>query len=139
MAEQVYTWICRHLPEGPKPNLVRPVNYARIVSTVTIVLGLFTLFTVCAPYVLPIIRNRKIWAPISLVAVVLFTSGYMFNNIRKVPYVVPDDKGGITLFAGAFSSQFGLESQIVAAMCKSHASVRFKCCLPFRIFSHFLC
>jgi oligosaccharyltransferase complex subunit gamma len=42
----------------------------------------------------------------------------MFNHIRKVPYVAGDGRGGISYFAGGFSNQFGLETQIVAAMCK---------------------
>ena len=44
----------------------------------------------------------------------------MFNHIRKVPYVSGDGKGGISYFAGGFSSQFGLETQIIAAMCRSY-------------------
>lgn len=43
----------------------------------------------------------------------------MFNHIRKVPYVAGDGKGGISYFAGGFQNQFGLETQIVAAMCRS--------------------
>lgn len=42
----------------------------------------------------------------------------MFNHIRKVPYVAGDGRGGISYFAGGFSNQFGMETQIVAAMCK---------------------
>lgn len=42
----------------------------------------------------------------------------MFNHIRKVPYVAADGKGGVSYFAGGFQNQFGLETQIVAAMCK---------------------
>ena len=42
----------------------------------------------------------------------------MFNHIRKVPYVAGDGKGGISYFAGGFSNQFGMETQIVAAMCE---------------------
>jgi oligosaccharyltransferase complex subunit gamma len=52
-----------------------------------------------------------------LIAVLLFTSGHMFNHIRKVPYVAGDGKGGVSYFAGGFQNQFGLETQIVAAMC----------------------
>ncbi|KAH0367485.1 hypothetical protein KCU89_g18737, partial [Aureobasidium melanogenum] len=68
------------------------------------------------PYVLPIIQSRNLWAALSLIAVLLFTSGHMFNHIRKVPYVAGDGKGGISYFAGGFQNQFGLETQIVAAM-----------------------
>lgn len=40
----------------------------------------------------------------------------MFNHIRKVPYVSGDGHGGISYFAGGFQNQFGLETQIVAAI-----------------------
>lgn len=40
----------------------------------------------------------------------------MFNHIRKVPYAQPDGKGGLNYFAGGFQNQFGLETQIVAAI-----------------------
>ncbi|KAL4874195.1 hypothetical protein BDV12DRAFT_159312 [Aspergillus spectabilis] len=115
-ADQVYTWINRHLPDGPKPPLVRPINYMRIISGITIMMGAVTLFTVLSPYVFPVIRNRNLWAAFSLIAILLFTSGHMFNHIRKVPYVVGDGRGGISYFASGFSNQFGMETQIVAAM-----------------------
>ncbi|KAB8263730.1 hypothetical protein BDV32DRAFT_118317 [Aspergillus pseudonomiae] len=115
-ADQLYVWINRHLPEGPKPPLVRPINYIRLISAVTILMGVLTLFTVLSPYVLPIIQNRNLWAAFSLISILLFTSGHMFNHIRKVPYVVGDGKGGISYFAGGFSNQFGMETQIIAAI-----------------------
>ncbi|CAL5874900.1 uncharacterized protein PFLUO_LOCUS9202 [Penicillium psychrofluorescens] len=115
-ADQLYSWINRHLPEGPKPPLVRPVNYMRIVSAVTILMGVVTLFTVLSPYVLPVVQNRNLWAAVSLIAILLFTSGQMFNHIRKVPYVAGDGRGGISYFAGGFQNQYGMETQIVAAM-----------------------
>lgn len=71
------------------------------------------------PYLLPVIQNRNFWAAISLISILLFTSGHMFNHIRKVPYVAGDGRGGISYFAGGFQNQFGLETQIVAAMCMS--------------------
>ena len=94
------------------------MNYFKIISITTAILGLITLVTVTAPYILPILQNRNLWAAFSLIAVLLFTSGHMFNHIRKVPYVAGDGKGGISYFAGGFSNQFGLETQIVAAICK---------------------
>ena len=116
-AETIYGWITRHLPPGDHPPLTRPVNYTRVVVGVTIAIGLFTFGTVAYPYLLPVIQNRNLWAGISLVAVLLFTSGHMFNHIRHVPYVSGDGKGGISYFAGGFSNQYGMETQIVAAMC----------------------
>ena len=123
-AEQVHSWISRHLPPGPRPPLIRPFNYIGLITTTTLVLGLITFITLAKPYVLPVIQNRNLWAGVSLIAILLFTSGHMFNHIRKVPYVSGDGKGGITYFAGGFSNQFGMETQIVAAMCK-HVHMRF--------------
>lgn len=42
----------------------------------------------------------------------------MYNHIRKTAYVGGDGKGGMSYFAGGFSNQYGLETQIIAAMCK---------------------
>jgi len=115
-ADSIHAWISRHLPEGHKPPVVRPFNYIRAIAITVSILGSISLFTVAAPYVLPIIQNRNLWAAISLIAVLLFTSGHMFNHIRKVPYVSGDGKGGISYFAGGFQNQFGLETQLVAAI-----------------------
>ncbi len=91
----------------------------RLITITTAILGLVSFFSVAAPYIIPIIQNRNLWAAISLIIILLFTSGHMFNHIRKVPYVAGDGKGGMSYFAGGFSNQFGLETQIVAAMCMS--------------------
>lgn len=117
-ADGIHAWISRNLPEGPHPPIIRPINYVKIVSVTTAVLGLITFITVAAPYILPVIQNRNLWAAFSLIMVLLFTSGHMFNHIRKVPYVAGDGKGGISYFAGGFQNQFGMETQIVAAVCE---------------------
>jgi len=118
-AEQVHTWISRQLPaDAPKPAVYRPINWIKVISVTTAVLGVVTFGAVAFPYVVPILQNRNLWAAVSLLGVLLFTSGHMFNHIRKTPYVSGDGKGGLNYFAGGFSNQFGLESQIVAAMCK---------------------
>lgn len=118
-ADSIQTWLERQLPDRPHPKLVRPINYVKIAVTTTSILGVITFLTVAAPYVWPVISNRNLWAAVSLIAVLLFTSGHMFNHIRHAPYVGGDGKGGVSYFAGGFQNQFGLETQIVAAMCKS--------------------
>ncbi|KAK1068046.1 oligosaccharyl transferase subunit ost3/OST6 [Friedmanniomyces endolithicus] len=115
-AEPIHAWITRQLPSIPHPAFVRPINYMKIAVISTAVVGLITLVTVAAPYILPVIQNRNLWAAISLIAVLLFTSGHMFNHIRGVPYVGGDGKGHVSYFAGGFQNQFGMETQIVAAM-----------------------
>ncbi|KFZ10276.1 hypothetical protein V501_05256 [Pseudogymnoascus sp. VKM F-4519 (FW-2642)] len=115
-AEQIHAWVSRQIPDGPHPAISRPINWVRIIAVSTTVLATITFLGVAWPYLLPIIQNRNLWAAISLIAILLFTSGHMFNHIRKVPYVVGDGHGGVSYFAGGFSNQYGLETQIVAAM-----------------------
>lgn len=116
-AEQIHAWISRQVPaDVPKPSVARPINWVKILSVTVVVLGVIIFIAVASPYILPVLQNRNLWAALSLIAVLLFTSGHMFNHIRKTPYVSGDGKGGISYFAGGFSNQFGLESQIVAAI-----------------------
>ncbi|EEQ28502.1 oligosaccharyl transferase subunit ost3/OST6 [Microsporum canis] len=115
-AEQMHLWISRHLPDVPKPNLVRPVNYSRVIGMLIGALAVISIVTVSSKYILPLLRSRNLWTALSLLAILLFTTGHMFNHIRKVPYVAGDGKGGISYFAGGFQTQFGLESQIIAAI-----------------------
>lgn len=117
-AEQVHAWITRQLPDRPHPKVKRPINWIRGLVITTIILGTVTAISVAWPYMLPVIQNRNVWAAISLIAILLFTSGHMFNHIRKVPYVAGDGHGGVSYFARGFSAQYGLETQIVAAICE---------------------
>jgi oligosaccharyltransferase complex subunit gamma len=117
-AEQVHAWVARHLPDRPHPPIKRPINWMRWISTFVVLSGGLTASYVAWPYVLPVIQSRTVWAAITLISILLFTSGHMFNHIRNVPYVAGDGKGGISYFANGFQNQYGLETQIVAAMCK---------------------
>lgn len=108
----------RHLPDRPHPPVKRPIDWVKWIITTVILSGSATAAFVAWPYVVPIVQSRNVWAAISLISILLFTSGHMFNHIRKVPYVAADGRGGISYFAAGFQSQYGMETQVVAAMCK---------------------
>ncbi|KAL2756121.1 hypothetical protein ACRALDRAFT_1042809 [Sodiomyces alcalophilus JCM 7366] len=116
VAEQVHSWLSRHLPGRPHPPVKRPINWIRWVSSVAIALGFCTGLITATPYVLPVLQNRNLWAAMSLIAILLFTSGHMFNQIRKIPYVVGNGRGGVTYFAAGFQTQLGIETQVVAVL-----------------------
>lgn len=118
-AELVRDWVTRHLPNmSPVPRISRPVNYVKIVTIGTLLSGAVTAAFVAWPYVMPILQNRNLWAAACVLGVLVFTSGHMFNHIRQTPYVGGNGRGGINYFAGGFQNQFGLETQIVGAICK---------------------
>ena len=120
-ADQVRAWLTRHTPDRPHPPIHRPINWMRIVVTTVAVTGVATLVATTFRYIQPVIQNRNLWAAVTLIAIILFTSGHMFNHIRKVPYITQDQRGRIAYFTGGFQSQLGIETQIVAAMCKFRA------------------
>ncbi|KAL2264977.1 hypothetical protein VTJ83DRAFT_7487 [Remersonia thermophila] len=115
-AEVVHHWIARQLPNRPHPPVKRPINWMRWISTFVVVTGGATASYVAWPWVLPVVRNRTVWAAVTLIAILMFTSGHMFNRIRQVPYVAGDGRGGISYFAKGFQTQYGLETQIIAAI-----------------------
>ena len=135
-AEQLHDWLARHMPDRPHPPIKRPINWLRWISGLTFVSGVATAGFVAWPFLLPIIQNRNIWAAVSLIAILLFTSGHMFNHIRKVPYIAQDGKGGISYFAGGFQNQLGMETQIVAAMCKTPRDTHGIGCIAYMLTFH---
>ncbi|KAG5952591.1 hypothetical protein E4U53_000467 [Claviceps sorghi] len=114
--ELIHAWLARNLPGRPHPELKRPINYMRWASVITFFAGVVTAAVSAAPYILPVIQNRNLWAAGSMIAILLFISGHMFNHIRKVPYVAGDGGRGIVYFTPGFQNQLGLETQIVAAV-----------------------
>ncbi|KAL1902075.1 oligosaccharyl transferase subunit ost3/OST6 [Ceratocystis pirilliformis] len=115
-AEVVHGWISRHLPGRPHPAIKRPIDYVSLAVNTILVSGSLTLALVMWPYAIPMIQSRNLWAATSLIAILIFTSGHMFNHIRKVPYVAMTRDGGISYFAGGFQNQLGLETQVIAAL-----------------------
>lgn len=102
------------------------MNWVKIGTYGTIGIASVVGITVLYPYLLPILQNRNLWAAISVFSILLFCSGHMFNHIRGAPYMGGNGRGGVEYFAGGFQNQFGLESQIVGAMCMSSLSLL--CC-----------
>ncbi|KAJ1326691.1 OST3/OST6 family transporter [Microdochium nivale] len=113
-AEALHAWIAKHLEGRPHPKVSRPINWVKIIVTTVSGLAIVGAVAKLGPYLLPILQSRNLWATISLIGILLFTSGHMFNQIRKVPYVAGNGKGGVSYFAAGFQSQYGLETQIIA-------------------------
>ncbi|KAK6360548.1 oligosaccharyl transferase subunit ost3/OST6 [Orbilia blumenaviensis] len=113
-AEAVARWLTHTTKHTV--TIHRPFNYVKLFTFVGGIIGLATGSKLAYPYLAPALYSRNLWAAVSLVAVLLFTSGHMFNHIRKVPYVVQGRGGGVSYIASGFSNQFGLETQIVAVV-----------------------
>ena len=67
---------------------------------------------------LPILQSRFLWGAGSIVLILTFTSGHMWNRIKNAPYVAAAQGGGVSWVAGGFQNQLGMESQVVAGLCE---------------------
>lgn len=124
-AESVRDWIARHTPGRPHPEVSRPTEWFKIITSVVTIVGGFSALVTVWPYIEPIVTNRKVVAFFCVGFILIHTSGHMFNSIRNVPYAGNDGKGRIAYFAGGFQSQYQLESQIIAALCMLPQLLRF--------------
>lgn len=97
-----------HVPFNPTPYIVTPL------VLLSLGVGGFTMW----PYALPLLQSRIVWGVSSILLILTFTSGYMWNKIKNAPYVTGGPNGQVTWIAGGFQNQLGLESQIVGATCE---------------------
>jgi oligosaccharyltransferase complex subunit gamma len=115
-AESIARWISQNSPQH-EPKVVRPYDYTNLLIGIGATAAALAILKLSFSTLKPAIYSRNLWAAVSLVLILLFTSGHMFNHIRRVPYVVNNGKGGISYIAGGFQNQFGLETQIIAVVC----------------------
>ena len=69
-------------------------------------------------FLIPVVQSRIVWGVASMILILTFTSGYMWNKIKNAPYVHVNQEGHVSWFAGGYQNQLGLESQVVAGMCE---------------------
>lgn len=68
---------------------------------------------------LPLVQSRIIWGVFSIVLILTFTSGFMWNRIKNAPYIGVTQGGTVSWIAGGYQNQLGIESQVVGGVCKS--------------------
>ncbi|TFL07636.1 oligosaccharyl transferase subunit OST3/OST6 family [Pterulicium gracile] len=74
----------------------------------TIAFG-FLAFATFLRYAQPVLQSRFTWGIITVISIVVFTSGFMFNRIRNTPWAGPK---GASVAAG-FQTQYAQETQMV--------------------------
>lgn len=95
----------------------QPLNTKLITASITGVLTLVGAIFFIGPYIPNLFKSSKpIWMLLCLGSMIIFTSGHMWNSIRGAPYVAMGQGGKPEYFAGGFQSQYGVETQIVAAI-----------------------
>lgn len=97
-----------------KFNLYVPVNYNRVIFNAVVTFTLCVLAKVFFGQVRSIFFSKFLWIGLSIISVLLFTSGYMFTQIRQAPYVREHPDGKVEYFMAGQQMQLGIETQIVS-------------------------
>ncbi|KAG2216651.1 hypothetical protein INT45_010791 [Circinella minor] len=100
---------------GAPVPVKRPFDYFSLGIKIFGVVGVAAILKLLYPYVGTILFHRNTWAALSIITILIMTSGHMWNQIRKPPYVMPGPGGKMNFVAGGFQQQLGLESRVVGA------------------------
>lgn len=99
---------------GFEVKVHEPFKWDRFFLTIGTVITIGVVLKIAWKQVLNIFQKKQLWTAVTLVCILMFTAGHMFNMIRKVPYLMNDGHGGITYFIGGHQNQIGVETQIIA-------------------------
>ena len=105
-------------PHLPKFEIHVPFNPLPLIFTALTALVSLTAIFFLWSAILPILQSRILWGAGSIITILTFTSGHMWNRIKNAPYVAGTQNGGVTWIASGFQNQLGMESQVVAGLCK---------------------
>jgi oligosaccharyltransferase complex subunit gamma len=111
LAEDLAKWLETTSMLHPKIAIRRPLDYARILTTILVLGVLAATGKVVFKNFGGVFQAKALWLVLSELIIIVMISGYMWNQIRTPPYM------GKTLWAEGFSSQYVAETQVMASMC----------------------
>lgn len=84
---------------GHKVNVTRPVDYMKLGIKLFLAVGAAAILKIAYQHFSFIINHKNTWAIISILFILTFTSGYMWNRIRTPPFVMPGKNGEVNYIA----------------------------------------
>ncbi|CAH6718711.1 dolichyl-diphosphooligosaccharide--protein glycosyltransferase subunit 3 [[Candida] jaroonii] len=97
-----------------KFNLHVPINYTRIAVNAGITFGVLVLAFIFNKQVMKVLTSKTLWTGAAIFLILLFNAGYMFNQIRQMPYVREHPDGRVDYWVQGQQAQLGFETQLVS-------------------------
>ncbi|ODV88308.1 hypothetical protein CANARDRAFT_193130 [[Candida] arabinofermentans NRRL YB-2248] len=114
---QLVTWVVAATKLSPELfKLVEKRDYSNIALNILIVVGALGVMYKGQKKIVKMIYNQRGWQGFSIIFVILFTCGYMFNVIRGTQYIKTNKDGTNEYFIPGHQAQLGVETQIVSAI-----------------------
>ncbi|KAG0326175.1 oligosaccharyl transferase subunit ost3/OST6 [Dissophora globulifera] len=119
-AEPFAAWLSAK--SGVPLQVPRPFDFVAFASKLLSLLGMFIIGRFLYSQAGKILHSKHLWAAISLVRTRkqynVVHSRHMWNQIRNPPYSMKGRDGSTGYIAAGFQNQFGLETQIIAVICR---------------------
>ncbi|KAJ3084651.1 oligosaccharyl transferase subunit ost3/OST6, partial [Rhizoclosmatium hyalinum] len=109
-AEDFAFWIEKH--SGHKIHISRPIDFKLYGTYAIMAVSSIGTLVALRSQIIAFLSEKKLWQMMSLSFIVIFCSGYMWNQIRGPPFM-GSENGKPAMFAGGFQNQYVAESQIV--------------------------
>lgn len=106
------------LKESLNKNVVlrHPIQWGSITITAVATFLVVILLKHQKHLISAVVQSKQIWGVVGVLAIVLFTTGYMFNAIRGMPFVTAGENGGVKYFVAGQQQQLGAETQIMSVL-----------------------
>eukprot|EP00835_Amoeboradix_gromovi_P004954 NODE_424_length_8864_cov_0.190188.p3 type:complete len:230 gc:universal NODE_424_length_8864_cov_0.190188:8725-8036(-) len=98
-------------------------SYTKTIPKKQLFFGLLAAFGVTIggallwPLISKLFGNPRIWMALTVAAVLVFTSGHLFVQMRGMPEHGRNEDGTKQMIAPGFQSQYGYEARLVAGLC----------------------
>ncbi|KAJ3018709.1 UNVERIFIED_CONTAM: oligosaccharyl transferase subunit ost3/OST6 [Siphonaria sp. JEL0065] len=109
-AEDFAFWVEKHA--GIKLVIRRPIDFKVYGSYFVMAASAISTVLALRSHIVAFLSEKRLWQMMSLSFIVIFCSGYMWNQIRGPPFM-GSENGQPAIFAGGFQNQYVVESQIV--------------------------
>lgn len=100
---------------GASFDIYIPTDYSRVLMNACITFAVIMLIRRFRAPLASLIVSPFVWGSLSLVAILLFLGGYMFNQIRNTPFL-KESGDRIEYIAPGPQSQYGLETQLLSTL-----------------------
>ncbi|SGZ52413.1 CIC11C00000001328 [Sungouiella intermedia] len=91
------------------------VNYVKMFMNGAIAFAVVMLLRKFSHYLSALVTSSFVWGSLSLVLILIFLAGYMFNQIRGTPFV-RENGDQVEYFAPSAQMQYGLETQVISTV-----------------------
>ncbi|ONH68301.1 Dolichyl-diphosphooligosaccharide--protein glycosyltransferase subunit 3 [Cyberlindnera fabianii] len=115
-SEALAPYVAKGLHNLIKKEIIikEPVQYGSAIITFVAVFAAVYFLKRQAKALSSIFISRPLWGAVAVIAILFFTTGYMFNTIRNMPFFTQGNNGDIQYFVHGQQQQLGAETQVMS-------------------------